>query len=332
MTETSARRALRRAGALLALAWAAAAPAAAQDFARKAIATTGPNELTLPVGARGVAMGEAFSAVADDATAIHWNPAGLALIPTGDAAFMHAAYLANISYEFLGYGQRVGERSVLAGSLQFFDYGTLTGKDVNNNPIASFHPRTYIYSLAFAQTVADVEEGAEVSAGVTLKHVRTQIKQSASALAADVGFLTKFASEIPSRAALVVQNMGQGPKYDSARDRLPLTLRGGLAFMPAPWVLSFDLVAPRGNRPYGALGVEFARAFTPTWDAALRAGYNTLLYESGPDGLRGFGFGLGIKVRPVNFSIDYALVPFGDLGLTHRVSLRWSLPSLTSEE
>ena len=31
----------------------------------------------VPIGARGIAMGGAFSSIADDATALFWNPAGL---------------------------------------------------------------------------------------------------------------------------------------------------------------------------------------------------------------------------------------------------------------
>ena len=34
----------------------------------------------VPVGPRGLAMGGAFSSVADDATAVFWNPAGLSRI------------------------------------------------------------------------------------------------------------------------------------------------------------------------------------------------------------------------------------------------------------
>lgn len=51
-------------------------------FSRLALAqggpgTTGAVELKIPVGPRAIAMGEAFVAVANDANAIYWNPAGL---------------------------------------------------------------------------------------------------------------------------------------------------------------------------------------------------------------------------------------------------------------
>ena len=41
--------------------------------------------LRIAPGARAAAMGEAFVAVADDATTTHWNPAGLGAYPLADS-------------------------------------------------------------------------------------------------------------------------------------------------------------------------------------------------------------------------------------------------------
>ena len=50
---------------------------------------------------------------------------------------------------------------------------------------------------------------------------------------------------------------------------------------------------------------------------AGRAGYNTENINTG--GLNGFTAGVGIRYR--DYSIDYAFVPYGDLGSTDRVSI-----------
>jgi hypothetical protein len=39
--------------------------------------TTGAVALEIPVNPRAIAMGQAFTAVADDSSAVYWNPAGL---------------------------------------------------------------------------------------------------------------------------------------------------------------------------------------------------------------------------------------------------------------
>jgi len=46
--------------------------------------------LTVGVGARALALGEAYASIADDATAIYWNPAGLGQVDRVEIAFMHA--------------------------------------------------------------------------------------------------------------------------------------------------------------------------------------------------------------------------------------------------
>src|SRR5438093_2273051 len=44
----------------------------------------------VPYGARAIAMGGAFSSLADDATALFWNPAGLARVGHEEVMFTHA--------------------------------------------------------------------------------------------------------------------------------------------------------------------------------------------------------------------------------------------------
>src|SRR3989339_1401613 len=64
---------------------------------------TGAGFLKMGAGARAVAMGEAFSAVADDVTALYWNPAGLALIKKEtQAVASHLQHIESVNNEFLG--------------------------------------------------------------------------------------------------------------------------------------------------------------------------------------------------------------------------------------
>ena len=47
--------------------------------------------LRIPVGSRALAMGGAYTAIANDESAFHWNPAGVALIPDQLIGFMYSA-------------------------------------------------------------------------------------------------------------------------------------------------------------------------------------------------------------------------------------------------
>jgi hypothetical protein len=61
--------------------------------------------LNIGVGARAMAMGGAFCAVADDATSSYWNPAGLRLLKSREIGVMHSAQFANeVKYDYLVFG------------------------------------------------------------------------------------------------------------------------------------------------------------------------------------------------------------------------------------
>ena len=65
--------------------------------------------LLISPGARSAGMGEAFVALADDATAVYWNPAGLAFQTGREITIMHCKWLpqlvSDMAYEFLAYRQ-----------------------------------------------------------------------------------------------------------------------------------------------------------------------------------------------------------------------------------
>jgi hypothetical protein len=71
-------------GAALALASPASATKYAGEF------------MKIPVGARAIGMGGAFSAVADDATAPYWNPAGMVYLPYREAVVQHAEQFGSL--------------------------------------------------------------------------------------------------------------------------------------------------------------------------------------------------------------------------------------------
>ncbi|MGA9116796.1 MAG: PorV/PorQ family protein, partial [Bacteroidota bacterium] len=58
--------------------------------------------LKIGAGARGSAMGEAFVAVANDVSALFWNPAGLVQFPENQVIASHTEYVVDIRHDFLG--------------------------------------------------------------------------------------------------------------------------------------------------------------------------------------------------------------------------------------
>ena len=92
-------------------------PSYAAGFDRNAAGTASVQSLKIAVDARGVALGEAFSALADGASAIDWNAAALIKIKRQSMSFMHSPYLAGSTMDFFAYAQNAGP----AGEAPFGD-------------------------------------------------------------------------------------------------------------------------------------------------------------------------------------------------------------------
>src|SRR5690349_14761692 len=78
--------------------------------------------LNIPIGARAVGMGGGFAGVADDPTALYWNPAGIMQNQGASAAYSFTSMFAGITHNFAGVTFPVGE-SYKAG-VSAIAYGT----------------------------------------------------------------------------------------------------------------------------------------------------------------------------------------------------------------
>ncbi|MFH1010017.1 MAG: UPF0164 family protein, partial [bacterium] len=79
----------------ISLAWEPALP-------QSKVGTTAAPFLGIAVGARALGMGGAFVSVADDATALYWNPAGIARLSSYEVILVHTDWISDLSYDFVG--------------------------------------------------------------------------------------------------------------------------------------------------------------------------------------------------------------------------------------
>lgn len=313
--------------AAAALALALAAPLSALEdpryFSSKAAGTTTADFLNLQVGARAAAMGGAYTAISEEASAVHWNPAGLVQIPKLSAVFMRAQYLEEVSYQYAAYAHRLSYDSVIAGSVLLTDIGSISQTDISGNTLGSFTPRDQVYTISYSKAILEFsDKDIDVSVGVSAKYIKSQIVHSAKAYAGDVGIMTYNFSDIPYRLAVTATNMGGGLTYDTESNPIPLTFKLGAAVNPFRNLLvATDFVMPKQNSPSFRLGAELAATPNELTRLCVRAGLDTQRLR---DGIGGFSMGLGATLH--FFSLDYALVPMGELGSTHRISLTFDFP------
>jgi len=265
--------------------------------------TTGANFLKIGVGARAAALGDAFTVIVDDSTSLYWNPAGLAKMEKRQFSATYNVWFAGINQGYLGVGFPLSGKGIVAGGVNYVDMGDFDGRDEAGNPIGTFTASALNYQLGYANRIGERFTWG-ISAGMVQDTIADDTK---STFAANLGLIFK-SSELLS-LGLALQNIGG----QLGGDPLPFVAKVGMAYTWKSLLFALDIASPTDNDVYYCAGIEW-------WimdGIALRAGYKT-----NQDVGEGLTAGLGFSKGKIRF--DYAYVPYGALGNTHKVLLGMS--------
>jgi hypothetical protein len=126
--------------------------------------------LKIGVGARAVGMGESFVAVANDPSALYWNPAGCVEDSSNGVLVAHTEYVAEIRHDFLGVTYHLSDADVIGcavSSLHMADmeittetqpYGTGRYFTFGDVGVGLTYARRMTEQFSFGATVRYVEE------------------------------------------------------------------------------------------------------------------------------------------------------------------------------
>jgi outer membrane protein OmpA-like peptidoglycan-associated protein len=206
-----------------------------------------------------------------------------------------------------------GSMGSLAASLGYVDYGSFIGRDVNGDPTPNYHSRDYSGSLGWG-----IELLPGFSGGIALKANQSDLHlTSYRAYGTDLGLLWKMSSSIELGAAY--SNIKLGGNIG----QLVSGLRLGAAWTASDRLLlalSSELQYSAVNRIQ--LGAEYwiGEDRDDAHALALRAGYAVNYPDPQLTGLTGLTIGLGYNLSKTTV-LDYAMVPMGELGASHKLSL-----------
>ena len=285
---------------------AAVAPARAMETA---------SFLNIGVGARYLAMGGAGTALADDANALYWNPAGLAALSKREVTASDSELQQYTRLDDFVYAQPTSLGTFAAGGT-YLSQDTISGRDALGHSIAGFQASDAAVRFGFGRKTDLADFGAVV------KYVQSHIGSAqAETVAMDLGVRRALG---PVTVGASLRNLGPGMKFASETDDLPMRLALGAAYKFSG---GHALTAEVTNAPrVGGTDVGFGGEFQAIKNIYLRAGYTT---QTAIDGGAGFdaarGLTLGLGYRAGRWLLDYAAVPMGELGSTHRFTLgaRW---------
>ncbi len=282
----------------------------------EAVGTVGASFLRYEHSARVVGMGGAFVALADDGDAVYWNPAGLAFLSRRSFTFTHCHGFIDTRQEYLNAVWPFGHLGTLGVDFLYASVGKLNLYDDFGLKIGEMENYDAVLDGAWGYPLAE-----DLALGGGLKLYYSGLADSfASGVAFDAGVLAREIMPGFSVGSSLT-NIGPGITYIEVSDPLPLTFRLGAAYsLPlVGWhglTLTSELnrLLKQDDWLYLNNGAEYSyqgRYF-------LRGGYRL---NRAKDKLS-----LGAGVHLGDIRADYALLPFGHLGLTHRVSFGYDLP------
>jgi hypothetical protein len=280
----------------------------------------GASFLEMPVGAGPASLGSAYTALANDAYAPVWNPAGLGFLDSTQISAMHQTYFEDTSFEYLSVVHPLRPGRALGVSAHYFRPGDLDRTDSAGNVVGTFSGYYAAYALSYGQKVGD-----DWSLGLTGKMISAKIADvTATAYAGDAGIFYRPAEKWT--LAAVAANIGTDLKFLNQSDALPQEARAGAAYnMTGHVTVSGEGAFHKQGPVNGRAGIQWLQLTEDDSSYAIRAGYSTDRMR-GLSTLAGLSLGLGITVW--HHELAYAWMPLGDFGSTHFFSLtiRFGVP------
>lgn len=301
--------------------------------------------LTIGVGAKATGMGSAYVATVDEASALYWNPAGIARIGSPEGIFTHINWLAGIGFDFVGFVLPAGRIGTFGASITSLSMDDMlvrteerpqgTGEYFNSSDLA--------LAVSYAINLTD-----RFSIGFTGKYIRQQIwKETAQGGAIDIGTLfttgfhgmrigatlSNFGTDLQMSGEDLVYYLDIESQYLGNNDEifaelktdawpLPLTFQVGLAMEILKSdlnriTLAVDATQPTDNTESLNFGFEYG---LKEW-FFLRGGYRSLFLRDSEEGLTfGAGFNLN-RIYNIPLRFDYGFADFGRLNNIHCFTL-----------
>jgi long-subunit fatty acid transport protein len=316
------------------LAGAALAPAVRAEvvLGDQRVGTSSGSFLRIGIGARAAGLGESFVAVANDPSAIYWNPAGLASIQRNEVMLSHIQWPADVKYEHAAWVMPVKR---FGGSLAF-QFGVLSTELDETTEVQPFGTgRSFFYSDAVAGVAYARRWTDKLLVGVGSKYVREDLGSDVggpvtSVVLVDVGSiyylgygsvriatsLSNFGAQFRPKSHWTSPTTGEVRNYDGFDP--PTVFRYGVAFEPIESSSQRLTTSLEANQPSdNALTIKAGAEWTWLHRLALRSGYNFNASELKFSA----GAGLYAGIGQSQLTFDYAYTQGDFLGAVNRASL-----------
>jgi|WetSurMetagenome_2_1015567.scaffolds.fasta_scaffold157857_2 hypothetical protein len=263
------------------------------------------------LGGRALGMGSAYSSLANDASAVYWNPAGLCAMERMELQGMYSVLTFDRQEMFVGVGGGAVARMIAVGAAWYkFGVKDIDGRDRLGNATQRFEDSENCFMLSASALLVQ-----DVALGITGKYIHHSLAdRSASGAAMDLGLRITLVPMFT--VGFVLQDLLGQLSWNTEsglKEKLPTTARGGVAFQPdfLPVSLALEFAKTGKANPLLRAGTEYRILDI----LALRAGFDGSYVALG-----------GMIIVPgerVKSQVDYAITKDAlESTFVHHISLR----------
>jgi len=310
------------------------------------VGTTASKFLSIDVGPRANGMGSAYVALANDVTAMYWNPAGISNMENFEMMFSNTKWIADVTLNYAGAVVPLGDIGTIGVNATFLTMDQIERTTVENpDGTGEFvDAGNYAFGISYARNLTD-----QFSIGFNGKYILEKLfHSSATGFAVDVGVL--FDTHLSGlKLGMSISNYGtkmklsgqdfqvQHDPYPSVAGNngnisaalstdafdLPLLFRLGASMdilkglFGSNLILSVDALHPNDDIESMNIGGEYIFENM----LSLRMGYKGLFLK---DSQQGINYGGGVRLNVTGRTtllFDYSYISFGDLKNVHMFSV-----------
>jgi hypothetical protein len=178
------------------------------------VGSAGADQLLIPVGARGIALGSSYTAGITGVNAIYYNPAGLSgSASRAEAMFSQMTSIGDVGVSYFAVGGSFAGFGHLAFSIKSLSFGDIPLTDERNpdGSNATYAPTFVTLGLTYSRALTD-----RIRAGVTVNLVSESIERvSASGVAVDAGVQYSGLGGVRGlQMGVTLRHLGANMKYD----------------------------------------------------------------------------------------------------------------------
>ncbi len=325
----------------------------AQTDVNSKVGTTSGNILLMEVGSRAIGMGSAFVGIADDASAMFWNPAGTSLIKEPSLQYQFSQRYAEVQHHFFGFTFPITDDDIFGIMVQYLTVGEMEVTTIESPEGTGemFDANNIVITTNYSKQLTK-----RVHVGISGKYIYERIwLETATNFAFDLGTIYNV-DEMGLRIGMNILNLGtemgisEGPHLSFYKDKpddfpgspspesqlsmekypLPTSFSLGVSSVilgrKSIWLqsaenellISASLIDSFDNPFRINIGAEYS------WNdiISFRSGYR-FFYDT-----QGFSAGVGLNFNQFtnnNIQVDYVWVDYGDLGSVSVMGLEFRL-------